>query len=156
VGHINHVRHQAAQRTQALLLLKAPGKQTVKVSRIVAEEAPVIMGQLPQLSLYDELSSVLHKRCPAIIVADEGRHPGLTSSSSAPERFLWIPLTQNMFPHLSCRPLDFQVQVIGRSHTDDLDLDVGDLLTPVGDVTLKTKTLFLVLPAKTDIECRCE
>src|SRR5438105_6451060 len=104
MGHINHMRHQVAQGTQAVLLLKTPGEKAVGVACITVEKAAMIMGQLSQFPLGDELSGILDERCPAIVVADEGQYPSLASSGGTLDSFLRILadrfLTQDVFASL--------------------------------------------------------
>src|SRR5258707_682174 len=103
------------------------------------------MGQLSQFPFGDELPGILDKRCPAIVIADKGEYPSLASGGCALDGFLRVLanrfLTQDVFSSLSCRPVDFQVHSIRRSHTDDFNLWIGDHLTPVSGVTFEAKAL---------------
>ena len=145
VGHINHVRQQVAQGTQALLLLKAPGEEAIGVARITIEKATVIMGYASQFPLGYELLGILDERRPAIVVADESQHPSLAGGGGTLDGFLRIPadrfFTQDVFSSLSRRPVDFQVHAIGRSHADGLNGGIGDHRAPVGRGALEAKAL---------------
>ena len=145
VGHINYVRHQVAQGAQSVFLLKAPGEEAIGVARITIEKATVIMGHASQFPLGYELPGILDERCPAIVVADEGQHPGLAGGGGTLDGFLRIPadrfFTQDVFSSLSRRPVDFHVHAIGRSHADGLNGGIGDHRAPVGRGAHEAKTL---------------
>src|SRR5579875_4006349 len=75
--HVDHMRHEVAQRAQAMFSLKTPGEEAIGVSRVAVKEATVIMRQAPQLTIGDELAGILHERCPAIVIANTGQQSSL-------------------------------------------------------------------------------
>src|SRR5579875_1849229 len=149
--HVDHMRHEVAQRAQAVFLLKTPGEEAIGVSRVAVEKATVIMCQASQFTIGDELAGILHEWCPAIVIANAGQQTSLTRRCDALNSFLRVLAdrfpAEKVLTDLGHRAVNLQMHAVGRGHYDGLNGGVGDYITPIGRVAFKTETLLSRLGA---------
>ena len=141
-GMAEDVRADAVAR---LVHLEAPAEQSHGVCAVHREKAAAIVGDLPELALFDQSLEVLHQRSEAIVVAHTGDHasvPARLLNADGLLRFAANRLfTEDVFTGIGRGNTDLFVQHVRRGAGDHVDVVALHDLAPVRNSLFKTKTM---------------
>ncbi len=137
VAEVDRVAEDVGADTVTGLVDEEPPRQQAhRIAAVHREESAVVVGDLADRPVLDHLLGVLHQRRPAVVVPDTGDHAGMASRSFGDDRLLRRSTDRLLAEHClagGSGGLDhLDVQHVGGSDEDDVDIGGIDDLVPVG------------------------